>query len=166
MSSQESKKEKLPVVKKTTGTDKTKAFIANVFERNPVGRPRLYSTKEALEEQVKLYFVECYESKTKLTITGLILFCGFSDRKSFYEYEQKPEFTHTIKKARTLIELNYELMLQEAFPQGAVFALKNLGWNAEEKIESTVKKQTSFYVGGDDDEDEDFSQLVNYEDIE
>ena len=157
----ENKKEKsnLPTLKKTN-TEKTKDFIQSVFERNPVGRPRMYSKKEELEEQIKLYFINSYEERTKLTITGLILFCGFSDRKSFYSYEENPEFSYTIKKARTLIEMNYELMLQEAFPQGAVFALKNLGWSAEEKIENTVKTKTSFYIGGEDD-DENYTPYEN-----
>lgn len=156
------KKEKLPAVPKKTAVDKQKEFIQAVFDRNPVGRPRMYATKEDLEEQVKEYFVNCYEERIKLTITGLVLYCGFADRKSFYSYEQNPEFSHTIKKARALIELNYELMLQEAFPQGAVFALKNLGWSAEETTETTVKTKTEFYIGGDDDDE----TFTDYEDTE
>jgi hypothetical protein len=140
--------EKNPAVKKSV-VDKQKDFIELIFSKNPVGRPRLYSTAEEIETEITAYFIYCYENKVKLTITGLVLFCGFSDRRSFYSYEENPEFIHTIKKARALIEMNYELQLQEAFPQGAVFALKNLGWNAEEKIENTVKTKTEFYIGGD-----------------
>ncbi|QHB38481.1 terminase small subunit [Flavobacterium phage vB_FspM_lotta8-1] len=156
---------KLPAIKKTEA-EKNKDFIQAVFDRNPVGRPRMFSQKEDLEEQIKEYFTNCYEDKIKLTITGLVLFCGFSDRKSFYEYEKNPEFSHTIKKARTLIEMNYELKLQEAFPQGATFALKNLGWTAEEQTETTIKTKTSFYIGGDDDDDEKDPIYTAYEDTE
>lgn len=166
MNNKKEKDEKnLPAVPKKSAVEKQREFIQAVFDRNPVGRPRMYARKEELEEQIKEYFVNCYEDRIKLTITGLILFCGFSDRKSFYSYEQNPEFSHTIKKARTLIEMNYELMLQEAFPQGAVFALKNLGWSAEEKIENTVKTKTEFYIGGDDDDDEE-PTFTEYEDTE
>jgi len=164
----EKEQKNLPAAKNKTAVEKQREFIQAVFDRNPVGRPRMYSTNKELEEQINLYFVNCYEECIKLTITGLILFCGFSDRKSFYEYEKNPEFTHTIKKARTLIEMNYELMLQEAFPQGAVFALKNLGWSAEEKIENTVKTKTEFYIGGDEDEDDNYTNddYTDYEETE
>ncbi len=144
--------DKKPAVKKT-GLEKQKDFIELIFSKNPVGRPRLYSTAEDLQAEITEYFVYCYESGVKLTISGLVLYCGFSDRKSFYEYELKLEFTHIVKKARGLITLHYENLLTEAFPQGAVFALKNLGWNAEEKIENTIKTQTEFYIGGEETQD-------------
>lgn len=150
---EEAKKELSKPVKRTAN-EKQRDFIELIFKRNPVGRPRLYSTAEELEKEITAYLLHCYECGFKLTISGLVLFCGFSDRKSFYSYEQNPEFSHIIKKARGVITMHYELLLTEAFPQGAVFALKNLGWNAEEKIENTVKTQTEFYIGGDDDIEE------------
>lgn len=149
-------KTKLPEKKKTE-EQRQQDFIQEVFTRNPVGRPRHYNTKEELEASVSEYFVYCYENRIKLTITGLTLFIGFTNRKSFYSYEQIPEFSHTVKKARTLIEMHYELKLQEAFPQGAVFALKNLGWNAEEQIETTVKKKVKFVVRAQSDDEEDYT---------
>ncbi len=151
----------LPAKKTPTksNTDKTRDFINLVFSRNPVGRPRMYNTKEELEEQLTEYFTYCYDERIKLTISGLVLFCGFSDRKSFYTYEEIPEFSHTIKKARALITMHYEGLLQEAFPQGAVFALKNLGWTAEEQIENTIKTKTEFYIGGDDDEEPPYTEF-------
>lgn len=155
---------------KLTGTERQRAFISEIMTRNPVGAPRMYKDKEELETQLTAYFTYCYEERIKLTITGLVLFLGFADRRSFYDYEQKPEFAHTIKKARTLIEMHYEGLLQEAFPQGAQFALKNLGWNAEEQIEKTIKKKTVFYVGGDpdapDDQDQDQTPALNQENKE
>ena len=151
----EPKKEDKPTVKKSA-IDKQKDFIELIFSKNPVGRPRLYSTAEELEAEITNYFIYCYSNSIKLTISGLVLYCGFSDRKSFYAYEENREFSHIIKKARGIITLHYENLLTEAFPQGAVFALKNLGWNAEEKIENTVKTKTSFYIGGDEIEDIDY----------
>lgn len=141
---------------KKNNLEKQRDFIELIFKKNPVGRPRLYNTAEELEEEITAYLLYCYEKGTKLTISGLVLFCGFSDRKSFYAYEEKPEFNHIIKKARGVITMHYEGLLTEAFPQGAVFALKNLGWNAEEKIENTVKTQTEFYIGGDETQDIDY----------
>jgi len=138
---------KKPAVKKSN-TEKTREFIALVFSKNPVGAPRMYKTAAELEEEIGNYFVHCYEERIKLTISGLILYCGFSDRSSFYDYEKKSEFAHTIKKARALVAMHYEGLTQEAFPQGAIFMLKNLGFNAEEKIENTIKTKTKFVIGG------------------
>jgi hypothetical protein len=71
------------------------------------------------------------------TITGLVLFCGFSDRQSFYDYEKKAEFTCTIKKARTFIEREYEELLHEN-PTAAIFALKNFDWSDKQEQTLTV----------------------------
>ena len=138
---------------KKSAIEKQKEFIELIFSKNPVGRPRLYTTAEELQAEITNYFVYCYSNSIKLTISGLVLYCGFSDRKSFYSYEENREFSHIVKKARGIITLHYENLLTEAFPQGAVFALKNLGWSAEEKIENTVKTKTSFYIGADETED-------------
>jgi hypothetical protein len=111
-----------------------------------VGRPPMYSTKEELQEKIDEYFVLLYvDDKEKdiivhndntPTITGLVLFLGFSDRKSFYEYEKKSEFTHTIKRARMKIENWYEKCLISAkTPTGSIFALKNLGWDDKQQLE-------------------------------
>lgn len=74
------------------------------------------------KDGVKLY------DKMELTITGLVLHCGFASRQSFYAYEKKPEFSYIIKRARTLIEKEYELCLRRGLGAGAIFALKNFGW--------------------------------------
>lgn len=106
---------------------------------NPVGRPPMFKTKEALEKKIDEYFANVPTATKHVasgvvvevpvpTITGLSLFLGFCDRRSFYEYEEKPLFTHTIKKARTFIEKHYEEMLQVGNTTGAIFALKNFGW--------------------------------------
>jgi len=62
------------------------------------------------------------------TITGLALYLGFCDRHSFYDYEKRPEFSYTIKRARAAIEQHYEELLQTGTPTGSIFALKNFGW--------------------------------------
>ena len=132
------------------------AFIKKIFEKEPgrpVGAPRLYETAEELQDKIIEYFDYVINEGLPLTITGLTLYCGFSDRRSFYDYEKKPEFAHTIKTARGVLENHYETKINtDAFPTGAIFALKNFGWKAEEQIESNVKMKTEFYVGGDDDD--------------
>lgn len=65
-----------------------------------------------------------------------MLFLGFCDRHSFYQYEtDKPEFTNTIKKARCFIEKHYEELLQNGNTTGAIFALKNFGWKDKQEID-------------------------------
>lgn len=72
-----------------------------------------------------------------LTISGLVYFLGFSSRDSFYEYEKKEEFTDILKKARLRIEMNYEELLFDAKCTGAIFALKNLGWEDRSRTDIT-----------------------------
>ena len=83
-------------------------------EKNKGGRPPMFKTVEELEEKIQEYFDNPPLKQVVIngkpidlpfiSITGLTLHLGFCDRKSFYEYEDKPKFTHTIKKARTRIE--------------------------------------------------------------
>jgi hypothetical protein len=71
------------------------------------------------------------------TITGLCLFLGFCNRQSFYDYEKRPEFSDSIKSARTRIEMEYEEMLQTGTPTGAIFALKNFDWKDTPLIDNS-----------------------------
>lgn len=102
------------------------------------GRPPKFKNPEDMQVLINEYFA----NEPVLTITGLVLHLGFADRKSFYEYEQKPKFTHTIKKARTMIENGYEKMLAAGGQAaGPIFALKNFGWTDKQEIESGDDKQ-------------------------
>lgn len=139
-----------PVIGKTN-----MEFIRNVFTYGNGGRPRKYDSAEELQKRIIEYFEYCEDNKIKiLTISGLVLFCGFSDRKSFYAYEDNPKFSHTIKTAREMMVQYYEQKGQtDAFPTFAIFALKNLGWTAEENIK-VERVTTEFWVGGDPDVDD------------
>lgn len=107
-----------------------------------IGRPPMFKTAKELQAAIEDYFKNGVKTRKVVvgkgdkqktinipivTITGLVLHCGFADRRSFYEYEKKPMFSHTIKTARTLIEQEYEEQLHNGNP-GAIFALKNFGW--------------------------------------
>lgn len=76
------------------------------------------------------------------TISGLALYLGFSSRKAFYDYENKLEFSDTIKKARFRIENEYEKQLYNDKCTGAIFALKNLGWKDKTETEVTAGEST------------------------
>jgi hypothetical protein len=114
-----------------------------------MGRPRKYDKAKDLQKKIDEYFdtgvkkrlVEVGKGEAKKvieipvpTITGLVLHCGFADRQSFYAYEQKEEFSYTIKRARTLIEKEYEEQLSISGGSGPIFALKNFGWVDKQEI--------------------------------
>jgi hypothetical protein len=98
---------------------------------HPGGRPQAFKTPEELQEKIDDYFRKHPE---KATITGLINHCGLINRASFYDYEKRPEFSNTLKKARSRIEEGYENRLHEHACTGAIFALKNFGWKDKQDI--------------------------------
>ena len=106
--------------------------------KNKLGRPPMYDDPQELFDVIEEYFDGVSDTE-KLTITGLVLHCGFCDRQSFYEYEEKPDFTYTIKRARLRIENSYEFHLFEKTYPGAIFALKNFGWTDKKELEHSGK---------------------------
>ncbi len=42
---------------------------------------------------------------------------------------ERPEFTDSVRKAKLLVENQYERKLDGGKPAGAIFALKNMGWS-------------------------------------
>jgi hypothetical protein len=113
--------------------------------KNLGGQPPYYKTPEELQSKIDLYFKNGYRKKKivvagveitvpAITITDLVLFLGFCDRQSFYDYEKREGFSCTIKKARSFIEREYEELLRHGNCTGAIFALKNFGWKDESSI--------------------------------
>lgn len=114
------------------------------------GIPRFKTAKE-LQAKIDKYFKNCPDTKKIVTksgevveiptptICGLCLYCGFESRQSFYDYEKRPAFSYTVKRARLFIEKEYEQMLQGQSCTGAIFALKNLGWIDKTSQEITGK---------------------------
>jgi len=108
------------------------------------GRPPKYKSKKDLQVKIDEYFVKVKEeNETHPTITGLVLHCGYADRKSFYDLENQTEFSHTVKVARTRIEEVYESHLMKP-GAGPIFALKNFGWRdvQETKISGEMTTNT------------------------
>lgn len=138
---------------KKTATKKAKKTTPK--KANPVGRPPKYKTAEALQKKIAQYFKDGFRTKKiivrqfgrekivdlpVITITGLVLYCGFCDRHSFYDLEKDKKFSHTIKKARSFIEREYEEILATTGNTGAIFALKNFGWSDTLKVETNETK--------------------------
>ena len=138
MGEKKTKKTAVKSTKKATGTP---------------GRPRLYSTPEKLQKEIDKYFAEQVGVTTigiakdgtpitqikAPTISGLNYFLGFCDRRSLDEYETRPGFSDTVKRAKLRIHQFAEQQLFEnGKPTGAIFWLKNNGWRAEETVSQEV----------------------------
>jgi len=119
--------------------------MKKIGDKPKEGRPSIFDSPEEMQLKVDEYFNNCPDKKTivvglgtmevpAITITGLCLYLGFDSRQSFYDYEQKPEFSYIIKKARLRIENHYEQCLQYGNVTGAIFPLKNMGWSDKQEI--------------------------------
>ena len=109
-------------------------MITKIKLKGKVGQPPKYKSPEELQVMIDNYFNSCPQ---KPTILGLVLYLGFSDRRSYYDYEARKPFSHILKRARTRIAERYEANLGEPGNHGgSIFALKNLdGWRDVERIE-------------------------------
>lgn len=129
-----------------------------------MGRPPLYKNPEELEDKINEYFEKGIKTRKTIigsgsnrreieieipTISGLCHYLGFESRQSFYDYaernqhetpEIKDQFAYIIKRARLFIEQEYEELLSEGNPAGAIFALKNMGWKDKQEIHETGEK--------------------------
>jgi hypothetical protein len=103
-----------------------------------VGRPRKFESNEQLIGEIESYFDN--ELDSQVTITGLAFHLGFCDRASFYDYEKRSEFSHTIKRARFAIAMSYEKALRSGDNNaGSIFGLKNIDhWVDKVEVDSTV----------------------------
>jgi hypothetical protein len=99
----------------------------------PAGRPPAYKTAEELQDAIDNYL----KTAKPPTVSGLAYELGFESRQSFYDYEQKSEFTYTIRKARLFMESHYEGKLQGNNPTGSIFWLKNAGWKDKQEVEQS-----------------------------
>lgn len=105
--------------------------------KRPVGRPRIITTPEEFDERVDAYIAECKEKEEPVLLTGMILALGLNSKNTFYEYENYPEFSDSVKKARLLVEMEYEKRLcTSPSATGSIFALKNFGWR--DKVEADI----------------------------
>jgi hypothetical protein len=80
------------------------------------------------------------------TITGLALHIGFSSRQEFEEYEKKPRYAQSLKRARLKIESEYEKKLHLTSATGAIFALKSLGWNDDKETGNITLKTLDIQI--------------------
>lgn len=104
---------------------------------NNGGRPPIFSNPEDMLKLADEYISKSIEAGEKLTVTGLAIYLGFESRQSMYDYEDKPEFSYIIRRAKLFIENGYEANLHGNNSTGSIFALKNMGWFDRQEIDQT-----------------------------
>ena len=93
------------------------------------GRKLKYTTPAALQKKVTAYFNSLKPTKTRLdalppALTGLSVYLDFSDYSTFKDYEDNPEYSHIIKKARMKIAAAHEQNLFGKSCTGSIYWLK------------------------------------------
>ncbi|WP_164849950.1 terminase small subunit [Mucilaginibacter limnophilus] len=111
-----------------TSAGKLRTKICAYFKNLKKASPEINDTSTKTNASVK--------ADSPATISGLMLHLGFNSRKEYDEYEKNGEFRDILKRARLRIEAEYEKKLHYQSSTGAIFALKNLGWNDREENES------------------------------
>ena len=105
------------------------------------GRPLKFQSVEEMQEKIDEYFKNTPDEE--LTVTGLALALD-TDRHTLINYENKDEFFHTIKKAKTIVENSYERALRKNGRTGDIFALKNFGWQDKQEISAEVDNKNNY----------------------
>ena len=134
--------------------DKPEESHAHNPMKRGAGRPFKYEENEAdkFEAAIIDYFdkimndLETYDLTGKLfkvnpTITGMMLHIGLSSKQSYYNYMKRESFKQAAERAKLAIESAYEAMLYEKGSAGAIFALKNFGWEDKSTIENAGEVQ-------------------------
>lgn len=114
---------------------------------NEGGRPPIHTDPKEVERLCQEYFKKLIELTVPKppTVTGLTLYLGFADKSSLYDYAEKDEFSHSIKRALTTIEQYHEEAAANSDKcAGNIFVLKNFGWVDTKKIEQTIREYPLF----------------------
>lgn len=107
------------------------------------GRPRIIASPEEMDQRVDEFVALCAAQERPVTLTGMILHLGLVSRQSFDEYANRPEFSDSVRRAKLIIEMEYEQRLHGNSPTGSIFALKNFGWKDKQDIEQNISGKMS-----------------------
>lgn len=111
-------------------------------------KPLKFKSVEELQEKIDKYFDSCNEEFEPITITGLALALDTS-RETLCNYEEKEEYSDTIKRAKLRVQHAYEKRLVRRGNGGDIFALKNFGWVDKTEVDSKLVLKQAL-VGFDD----------------
>lgn len=101
-----------------------------------MGRKAYYTTPDELYAKLEEYRLECEKEKTPFTLTGLVIFLGFKNKKSYYdqaartenEYEDGYTWAEVVDYGSLLFEHEHEKGLHKGNNTGGhIFGLKNAG---------------------------------------
>lgn len=114
------------------------------------GRPPKFETPEQLQQKIQEYIEHIIETESKTTLSGLVLFCGFSDITNFDRQAGRGDgFAYTIKKARLFIGKHYEELSQNG-NAGGIFGVKNiLGWTDKQEVKQEITEKKQIFKIGD-----------------
>ena len=132
--------------KKTRGAGQ-KTIDGSVFRG--VGRPPINDPNDvdAVVDRIVEYFQELAATGMKMTFCGLALALGYSSRTSLWENANAGNpISEPIKIAMLTIEAFYEGRLTSAACTGAIFALKNRGWEDTRKVETEKPEAVRVYL--------------------
>lgn len=119
---------KKPSVLKQRRKVKAKIKAAKIppVEKDKGGRPRIWDTPEALQEQIDQYYAWAKREKKPLTIERLAVFLDV-DRQTILNYGKDDKFFGTVKKARDYVLASKMDMLNSlgGVKTGIIFDLKN-----------------------------------------
>lgn len=105
-----------------------------------MARPLKFESVEQLESMIESYFVDCDDKKEPYTITGLALWLD-TNRETLLNYEERPEFFDTIKRAKLRCENWVEkgLLKNQVNATAGIFNLKNnYGWKDKTETDITT----------------------------
>lgn len=105
------------------------------------GRPLKFQTVEQLDSMIEEYFSYCDIEKKPYTITGLALWLD-TTRETLLDYQERPEFSDTIKRAKSKCEnwVEENALMNKINATTAIFNLKNnYGW--KDKTEQDITSQ-------------------------
>lgn len=107
-------------------------------KKNPVGRPRKIKSPEEFDRLVDSYIDMCRANNEPILLIGMVLALGLTSKEAFYNYgSEYAEFSESVKRARSLIELEYEKRLNvNSSAAGPIFALKNFGWKDKQEVDN------------------------------
>lgn len=147
------------------------------MSKHPGGRPLKFKSAKELQDKINAYFAECdphiieveevdtirengkfvrdeivlrkrMSKQIPYTITGLALALG-TTRDLLIDYEDKDEFSDTIKEAKAKCHNFAEKKLFEANATGPIFNLKNnYGWKDKTEQDLHVKELPKPIYGG------------------
>ena len=101
----------------------------------------MIASPEEFEALVEQYRALCTEQKVPVTFAGMASHLGFASRQSLYDYEKREGFSYSVKRARLLVEAEYERRLSGSNVAGAIFALKNHGWSDKHELRHSGDRQ-------------------------